>query len=109
MRTAAKIDANQPEIVRGLRQVGASVLHLHELGQGAPDILVGFRGMNVLMEIKDGSKPPYAQRLTSFEEDWQDRWMGQVIVVRTVTEALRAIGAIEATPAARVGREGERG
>jgi hypothetical protein len=92
MRTAAKVDANQPDIVAGLRAIGASVLHLHELGQGAPDILVGFRGVNFLMEIKDGAKPLYAQRLTSFEEQFHDRWVGQLIVVRSLSDALRAIG-----------------
>jgi len=31
MRTAAKVDANQPAIVKALRAIGATVLHLHQL------------------------------------------------------------------------------
>ncbi len=31
LRTASRIDANQPAIVSALRGVGASVLHLHQL------------------------------------------------------------------------------
>ena len=58
MRRAAKIDANQPEIVAALEAVGASVVSTAGLGNGFPDIVVGFRGINYLIEIKDGSKPP---------------------------------------------------
>ncbi|HJP47915.1 hypothetical protein [Acinetobacter venetianus] len=46
MRRAAKIDANQTEIVKALRKFGASVQSLASTGKGCPDLLVGFRGMN---------------------------------------------------------------
>ena len=52
MRRAAKIDANQTEIVKALRQVGASVQSLASTGKGCPDLLVGFRGVNWLLEVK---------------------------------------------------------
>lgn len=32
MRTAARIDANQPIIVRDLKRVGATVMHTHMIG-----------------------------------------------------------------------------
>lgn len=95
MTYASKVDANQAAIVAELRQVGASVLHLHTLGKGAPDLLVGFRGVNFLVEIKDGDKPPSAQKLTPDEQRFHDNWRGQRVVVRTADEALRTIGAIE--------------
>ena len=50
----ARVDANQPVIVAALRAIGATVQHLHAVGQGCPDILVGYDGVNFLMEIKDG-------------------------------------------------------
>lgn len=40
MRTAARVDENQPAIVQALERIGARVLHLHTLGKGAPDLLV---------------------------------------------------------------------
>lgn len=92
-RLKAKVDANQPEIVRVLRGVGANVQHLHMVGRGCPDILVGFRGRNFLLEIKDGSLPPSRRGLTKDELDWHDAWQGQVAVVNDADEALRAIGA----------------
>jgi len=90
---AAKIDRNQPEIVKALRKVGASVQHLHEVGAGCPDLLVGFRYENYLLEVKDGEKVPSAQQLNADQEEWHRKWFGRVAVVRNVDEALQAIGA----------------
>lgn len=92
MRRAAKIDANQPEIVRALRQAGASVRSTAALGKGFPDICVGWRGENFLMEVKDGGKQPSKRKLTPDEERFAEVWKGQVVVVETVKDALRVIG-----------------
>lgn len=94
MRTRAKVDTNQKQIVASLRRVGASVTMLHTLGKGVPDILCGFRGHNYLLEIKDGSKIPSKRKLTPDEKYWHMVWMGQVAVVENADEALRTIGAI---------------
>jgi len=88
--SAKRVDANQPEIVAALRQCGATVQHLHELGQGCPDIVVGYRGLNYLLEIKSSEKAT----MTRVEEWWHEEWKGQVARVDTVDEALEAVGAI---------------
>ena len=62
MRYAAKIDSNQNEVVNALRKAGASVQSLAALGKGVPDLLVAIRGVNLLMEIKDGNKPKYLMK-----------------------------------------------
>lgn len=92
MRRAAKVDGNQGQIVEGLRSVGASVEPLHQVGKGVPDLLVGYRGQNHLLEVKDGSKRPSEQRLTPDQVKWHARWSGRVVVVRSLGEALEAIG-----------------
>jgi len=92
--TARRVDANQQAIVAALRAVGASVLLLHTVGRGCPDILAGHRGVNVLMELKDGTKPPSARRLTPDEAAWHATWRGTVVVVASVDDALKAIGAL---------------
>lgn len=92
MRRAAKVDANQPQIVAALRDVGASVQPLHAVGKGCPDLLVGFRGVNHLLEVKDGSLPPSARKLTEAQEEWHPSWRGNAVVVKSVDEALEAIG-----------------
>jgi len=90
MRWAAKTDANQAEIVAALRAVGASVFLTHRLGGGFPDLCVGFRNKNVLMEVKidKGS-------LNELEQDFFREWRGQRCVVRSVDEALKVIGVAE--------------
>lgn len=99
MRRAAKVDANHGDIVRALRAVGCSVQSLAMVGAGCPDLAVGYRGRNFLLEVKDGSKAPSARKLTPDEARWHEGWRGTVVTVRTVDEALRAVGALRSHPA----------
>lgn len=92
-RTRAKVDTNQSQIVKVLRAVGASVATTHQVGKGFPDIVVGYKGHNYLLEIKDGDKPPSQRKLTADEQEWHDKWRGTVKIVNNETEALTAIGA----------------
>jgi hypothetical protein len=91
VRRAAKIDANQPEIVQALRKAGATVQTLAMVGAGCPDLLVGFQGRNLLMEVKDGRLPPSRRRLTTDEQNWCVAWRGQVAIVKSVDDALKLI------------------
>lgn len=92
MRRAAKVDANQADIVEALRAVGATVQPLHMVGDGCPDLLVGYRVQNFIMEVKDGDKPPSRRKLTPDQVDWHSEWRGQKAVVKTPEEALAVIG-----------------
>jgi hypothetical protein len=89
---AAKVDANQKEIVEALRSIGATVQHLHAVAQGCPDLLVGRQGVNYLLEIKDGAKPPSGRKLTSDQVVWHSLWQGAAVVVKSVDEAIAAVG-----------------
>lgn len=91
MRRAAKIDANQTEIAKALRQVGASVQSLASTGKGCPDLLVGFRGVNWLLEIKDGQKVKSARKLTEDQVVWHESWCGQVHVIESIDQAIKLI------------------
>jgi hypothetical protein len=88
MTRARRVDANQARIVAALRRVGCRVLHLHTVGAGCPDILVALGKRLVLMEIKDGSLPPSARRLTPAEQRFHDLWHGHVVVISSVDDAL---------------------
>ena len=92
MRRAARVDGNQAEIVKALRQIGASVATCHAVGQGFPDICVGYNGDTFLLEIKDPTKPKGDQKLTPSQVEWHQSWRGHVAVVKTVQQALEAIG-----------------
>lgn len=91
VRRAARVDANQALIIGALRACGATVHPLHRVGDGCPDLLVGFRGRNLLMECKDGSKPPSARCLTPEQAEWHGTWRGQVVVVSSASEAMAAL------------------
>ena len=84
-RYDARRDSNEKEIVDALKAVGASVERLDVI-----DLLCGYRGINYLLEVKtpDGA-------LNEKQSDWIRAWNGGIYIVRTVDEALRAIGAIE--------------
>lgn len=92
MRRAARVDDNQREIVEALRRAGCSVWSLAGVGKGFPDLAVGFRGCNLFLEVKDGSKPPCKRRLTPDEEAFHTSWRGHVAVVESVEDALRIVG-----------------
>jgi Holliday junction resolvase len=91
MRRAARTDRNQREIVRAFRQIGATVQILSAVGHGCPDVLCGFRGQNILVEIKDGSKPPSARNLTADQVLWHAKWAGQVCVAESVEDAVKRV------------------
>ena len=90
-RRAAKVDYNQAEIVDALRRMGCSVECLHSVGSGVPDLLVGMNGINLLLEVKDGKKPPSARKLTMDQVIWHDEWRGQVQIVKSVDHAIRIV------------------
>lgn len=94
MRRAARVDANQEQIVIALRAAGASVQVISAVGLGVPDLLVGFRDRNWLVECKNPDQAPNKRRLTSDQKDWHAQWRGSVSVALSADEALRAIGAI---------------
>ena len=88
MRRAANIDVTQPEAVRQLRVIGATVQTLGQVGDGCPDLLVGFRGCNVLVEMKDGAKVPSHQTLNAAQQKWHSEWAGQVGIANSAEDAV---------------------
>lgn len=92
MRRAAKVDANQKDIVDALRLAGASVVSTASMADGFPDLVVGYEGANYLIEVKDGGKPPSKQKLTADQVEFFASWQGSAQVARNVEEALAVIG-----------------
>lgn len=83
IRRAAKVDACQGEIVKALRQVGVDVFYI-----GFPvDLLCGFRGRTVLLEIKD----PKRGRLTAAQQEFFQTFRGKAYIVKNVAQALSAV------------------
>jgi hypothetical protein len=86
----ARVDANQKAIVKALRDAGMTVQHLHGVGQGCPDLVVGYshngKKYNVLLEIKEKDG-----RLTPQQIIWHSGWRGQVSVVSSAEEAVKVV------------------
>ena len=85
---AKKIDKNQPQLIKELKAAmpEASVENLSSQGNGMTDILVGWKGLSIPMEIK-GDKG----RLTQAQKDFFARYQGHAVVVRNSTEAAAEI------------------
>lgn len=92
--TPKRVDANQAAVVDALRRCGCSVQVLSDVGKGCVDIMVGRLGVTYCLEIKDGSQPPSKRKLTPDELEWHANWKGHAVVVESVEDALKEVGAI---------------
>ena len=91
MRYAARVDANQEQIVSALRGAGAYVWII-----GLPvDLLVGYKNHTFLVEIKTDSK----KRLTKLQADFFENWSGSTLArIDSPEAALRMIGVKRDSP-----------
>jgi hypothetical protein len=92
VRRIPRKDANHGEIYRALRDCGITVWDCASYGSGFPDIMLSYRGKLMLVEVKDGSKPPSARKLTDDEMKFHALFIGHCYVVETVDDALKLVG-----------------
>ena len=93
MRLAARRDANEDQVVSALRACGAFVKKIN--GSGEFDLLCWYNGHTLLLEVKDGRKPPSAQALTPAEEKFHREWPGDNLhIVNSVDSALALLKAL---------------
>ena len=88
MRRAARVDANQDQIVSALRGAGAYVWII-----GLPvDLLVGYKGHTFLVECKTDAR----KRLTDLQRDFFESWGGSTLArIDSPDAALRMIGVLK--------------
>lgn len=89
---AKRVDDNQAKIVEQLRRLGVTVQHLHTIGKGCPDLLLGHRNKNFLIELKDNKKTKSQKKLTEDEEVFFNTWRGQVNKCETLEEIIKVVG-----------------
>ena len=78
VRRAARVDANLTEVVAAFRKMGCSVYVLNDI----VDILIGYGGLTILGEVRDGSKgPAYVKRYTPRQKKFRETWTGGVRLV----------------------------
>lgn len=90
-RQAARVDANQPQIVSMLRSMGATVQ------TGMDDLLVGYRGKNFWFEIKDPAKTLKKDKtykagaIKDSQKKLVATWRGQYKIVHSFEEIVDEI------------------
>lgn len=86
MKYGAKKDANHNEVVDALKKAGAYVIDMSHVGCGFPDLIVGFQGKTMLMEIKN-LKTSYGKKgLNKNQIKWKEQWTGGTYCVVTCPE-----------------------
>ena len=85
MRKIAKVDGNQAAIVAALRKAGATVVSLAPIGNGVPDLLVGFAGENILMEVKT-PKGKHTPDQVHFYRCWRGQ---EIVTTRDPMDAIK--------------------
>ena len=88
MRRRGRVDENHAAVVDLLRGFGCSVVSTAGVGDGFPDVVVGFQGVTHLIEIKDGEKSASRRKLTDDEKEWHATWQGDpVCIVESLRDA----------------------
>jgi len=83
-----RVDENQKTITHTFIALGASVLNLSTVGRGCPDLLVGYRGNSVLVEVKKDAKATFTEPQVKFMQEWRG---GAVSRIDSVDAAIRLI------------------
>jgi hypothetical protein len=86
-----RTDANHTETVRALLEVGCTVQSLASVGLGAPDLLVGLAGVNILIEVKNEDVKPSERGLNADQKKWHSFWKGQVAVAESPQQAVEIV------------------
>jgi hypothetical protein len=91
MRRAPRFkDANHPTLRDDWRKLGGSWLDIVPLEGGEPDALVGWRGVDQLIEIKRPDGTAGQRRLRANQVEWHRAWRGRPVArVETLADIVR--------------------
>jgi hypothetical protein len=92
-RWGAPRDQNQSEICKAANKIpGVVAEDLGASGKGVPDLLIGYRGVNYLCEVKlelvKGKVFASHSKLNDKQVEWHRDWTGQVCVIRCLDDLL---------------------
>lgn len=87
---AKRTDKDHVQVSKWFRDLGASVRDTHTIGNGFPDIVVGYKMFNVLVEIKTPKG-----KLNEKEEKFHKEWKGLAYVVRSKRDVRRLISVLD--------------
>ena len=90
---AARVDQNQKDVIAEIRSAlkGCTVTDLSAVGKGMPDIIIGWKNRNWLIEIKNPKQKPSDRKLSDAQVRWHGKWAGQAHVAHSASEAIAVI------------------
>ena len=88
---AKRVDKNQPQIVKALRDRGVSVFLLHTVGKGCPDLLCGINNTTFLVEIKADEKATFTKDQIEFMAMWKGSPVHRISSEKEVVALLESI------------------
>ena len=99
IRRAAKIDDNQNDLVELIRAMGVSVAITSAAHDGFTDLVIGFGGVTVLVEVKDGAKEPSRRKLTPPQKIFHGSFKGAITVIESEQQAIELVKRIKTVAA----------
>ena len=91
MEYAKKVDLNHKEVVEKFRELGASVFDASGVGRGFPDIVVGYNGQTVLVEIKSGERKRFSEAQLKFMAEWKGSAVTRINDVEGVIRLIKIL------------------
>lgn len=85
LRHAKKRDTSERAIINALKQFGMDVIQIDQ----PVDLIVGWRGVNYLAEVKTGKA-----KLRDGQAKFVETWRGQVVVLRNPADAANWAGEV---------------
>lgn len=82
---ARRVDDIHGEVARIFRAFGFSVQDTSRVGGGFPDYVIGFRGKNYLVEVKNDTG--FGWKYTAAQKKFNESWNGQHITITSPAEA----------------------
>lgn len=86
-----RTDSNQKEVFKVFRDMGCTVLNLSNVGACCDCLVAVSPTRQILIEIKDGSKPQSQRKLTRSEAKFHDEWKGELYIINNIHEAIALV------------------
>lgn len=114
-RRGGKPDANQEGLVKLARRLGATVRITSLVGFGFPDVVIGFRGINLMAEGKlpdtnplrpakrKATKPRKLTKTEQNQAQFRAEWAGQVTVIESGADVVALLTAADTVAKLREG------
>lgn len=88
---ARRTDANHSQIVKAFRDLGCSVFDTSRIGQGFPDLVIGKRGITVLVEVKADAKKKFTTAQDLFMMNWKGSTVSRIQDIEGVINLVKML------------------